>query len=55
MFAWEKSYLVKLDEEEENKIEKKKKPKKLNLKKIEKQYPLYPVFGLSYFKLINKV
>lgn len=55
MFAWEKSYIPKPDKEEENKIEKKKKPKKLNLKRIEKQHPLYPVFGLSYFKLINKV
>jgi hypothetical protein len=55
MFAWEKSYVPQPQEEEENKMEKKKKTKKLNLKKIMKKYPLYPVFGTAYFKIINKV
>jgi len=55
MFAWEKSYIPKPAEEEENKLEKKHKPKKLNLKRIEKKHPFYPIFGSAYFKIINKV
>ena len=55
MFPWEKSYIPTPAEEEANHMEKKRKTKKLNLKKIMKKYPLYPVFGTAYFKLINKV
>jgi|TARA_R110000824_G_scaffold248725_3_gene437725 hypothetical protein len=55
MFPWEKSYIPTPAEEEKNDMEKKRKSKKLNLKKIMKKYPLYPVFGTAYFKLINKV
>ncbi len=46
-----KNYMKK--DEEENKIEKKHKKKKLNPKKMEKLFPYYSVFGKTYFQMVK--
>jgi len=46
-----KNYMKK--DEEENKIEKKHKKKKLNPKKMEKIFPYYSVFGRAYFQMVK--
>ncbi len=46
-----KNYMKK--DEEENKIEKKHKKKKLNPKKMEKLFPHYAVFGKAYFQMVK--
>jgi len=46
-----KNYMKK--DEEENKIEKKHKKKKLNPKKMEKLFPHYAVFGRAYFQMVK--
>tara|TARA_Y100000004_G_C8889728_1_gene401419 strand:- start:628 stop:825 length:198 start_codon:yes stop_codon:yes gene_type:complete len=46
-----KNYMKK--PEEENKIEKKHKKKKINPKKMEKIFPMYAVFGRPFFELVK--
>lgn len=46
-----KNYMKK--EEEVNMIEKKHKKKKLNPKKMEKLYPYFSVFGVTYFNSVK--